>query len=78
MQKPGSGLSGLFLEFCCSPTSLLCDPQFTDGHTRLARLTEKEDMTTTGGLEYALAYAQRYDAGCITLFGALPCTWGAS
>ena len=67
-----------FLEFCCSPMSLLCDPQFTDGHTRLVRLIEKEDMTTKGGLEYALDYAQRSDAGCITLFGALPCTWGAS
>jgi len=67
-----------FLEFCCSPTSLLCDPQFTDGHTRLIRLTEKEDMTTKGGLEFALDYAQRSDAGCIMLFGALPCTWGTS
>jgi hypothetical protein len=35
-------------------------------------------MTTKGGLEYALGYAQRSDAGCIMLFGALPCTWGTS
>ena len=64
------------LEFCCSPTSLLCDPKFTDGHTRQVRLTEEQDMTTESGIEYALQFLRRPDAGCVTLFGALPCTWG--
>ena len=64
------------MEFCCSPTSLLCDPKFTDGRTRLVRLTEEQDMTTERGIEYALEFLRRSDAGCVTLFGALPCTWG--
>ena len=35
-------------------------------------------MTTKGGLEYALNFLRRKDAGQLTLFGALPCTWGTS
>ena len=66
------------LAFCCSPASLLCGPKFPDGHTRLVRLTEEQDMTTQGGFEYALGFVRMSDAGCITLFGALPCPWGTS
>ena len=33
-------------------------------------------MTTERGVEYALRFLRRPDAGCATLFGALPCTWG--
>ena len=46
------------LELCCSPTSLVCDPKLTDGHTRLVRLTEEQAMTTQGGFAYALDFVR--------------------
>ena len=65
------------IEFCCSPDSLLCNRMHANLITRLDRLTEKEDMTTTEGMTHAMKLINPFDAGCTTLFGALPCTWGS-
>lgn len=74
-------IQGVLIEYCCEEDSELCKPKYThteNGTIRAIRLTERTDMTTNKGLEYALSIVQRYKHLPIWLWSSIPCTGGSS
>ena len=70
----------VFIEYCCTPTSRLCDAKFVKNgmeNALLIRLTEDIDMTSPRGLRYARAIVDKYQSCKIFLWGSLPCTAGS-
>ena len=64
------------LEFCCGPTSKLCDDRYTHNGTRCRRLTEAHDLTTRAGVNFAKDYITTAPRATGMLWGSLPCTSG--
>ena len=81
--KPKSGSDNhknqrKLIEFCRSPTGVLCILRSAGTGTCPALLAEEEDAMTTEGSQYAKSFVEMPDAGYTLLFGALSCTWGSS
>ena len=71
---------GVLIEYCCEKDSILCGSQFENtsaGRILLIRLTEKEDMTTNEGIEYACGIVERWKHLPIFLWCSIPCTGGS-
>ena len=66
------------LEFCCGLDSLMGRPSYESRRSNHVRLTEREDMTSAAGIEFAKAAANSAPPDIlIVIWTALPCTGGS-
>jgi len=70
----------MLLEFCCGEDSYLSTPMPYNKGCKFIRLTERLDMTTQEGLEYAMQALNDPVAlkGNVLLWAAIPCTGGSA
>jgi hypothetical protein len=63
------------MEFCCGPDSLMGQRAKHFRGCKVLRLTEKEDVTSEGGLRLALTFANK-GMQRVLQFASIPCTGG--
>ena len=74
-------LLGVLIEYCCSEQSVLCAEEYIHGEGgdfKLIRLTERHDLASKEGLEYALQQGQRYGYLPMWIWSSIPCTGGST
>ena len=55
----------------------MCQTKFGGAHRKLVRITKDDDFTTAKGLGKAINALKAPDAGHVTVWFAMPCTWGS-
>ena len=66
------------VEACCSPNSRLCSDKYKSKYQRLVRLTADDDVSSPEGLRKGIDAIRAPDAGHVTLWISMDCTWGAN